>query len=189
LELDQYVFQEKKWEQVHLLWVRSFSSIYNPTLAIKILKALQDEGIPASLCMVGPDSDGSMETVKQLAKSLDVPVRITGKLPKKDWLALAKDYNIFINTTNFDNMPVSVIEAMALGLPVISTNVGGLPFLIQHEKDGLLVPPNNVDAFVVAIKQVINNPVASKAMAIHARKKVEGFDWELVKYQWIELLS
>ena len=139
--------------------------------------------------MVGPDADGSMEAVKQLAKDLQVTVKITGKLPKKDWIALAKDHNIFINTTNFDNMPVSVIEAMALGLPVVSTNVGGLPFLIKDNMDGLLVPPNNAEAFVVGIKQLINNPVASNTIAFNAREKVEQFAWGIVKHQWIELLD
>jgi len=86
-------------------------------------------------------------------------------------------------------MPVSVIEAMALGLPVVSTNVGGLPYLLEHEKDSLLVPPDDVDAFLVAVKQLINNPEASKTIAIHARKKVEQFDWDLVKERWKELLS
>ena len=189
LEMDQYVFHIKELQKVDLLWVRSFSTIYNPLLAVKILKELQDDNIQASLCMVGPDADGSMETVKQLANELNVSIKITGKLPKKEWLALAKDYNIFINTTNFDNMPVSVIEAMALGLPVISTNVGGLPYLITHEKDGLLVPPNNVDAFVVAIKQLLNNPVATNTLAFNARQKVEQFDWNVIKYKWVELLS
>lgn len=188
LELEQYVFQEKELQEVRLLWVRSFSKIYNPELAIKILKALQDEGLKASLCMVGPDADGSMQRVKELATNLNVTVRITGKLPKKDWIALANEYNIFINTTNFDNMPVSVIESMALGLPVVSTNVGGLPYLIQQEKEGLLVPPDNVEAFVVAIKQLMNYPIASRTMAFNARKKVEAFDWDVVKYQWLELL-
>ncbi|PWK18606.1 glycosyltransferase family 4 protein [Xanthomarina spongicola] len=189
LEMDQYVFHIKELQKVDLLWVRSFSTIYNPLLAVKILKELQDDNIQASLCMVGPDADGSMETVKQLANELNVSIKITGKLPKKEWLALAKDYNIFINTTNFDNMPVSVIEAMALGLPVISTNVGGLPYLITHEKDGLLVPPNNVDTFVVAIKQLLNNPVATNTLAFNARQKVEQFDWNVIKYKWVELLS
>src|SRR5690554_777156 len=71
LELELYAFEEKNLEEVNLLWVRSFSSIYNPTLAVHILKALLNQGIPANLCMVGPDSDGSMETVKQLAKDLN----------------------------------------------------------------------------------------------------------------------
>ncbi|GGG52933.1 glycosyltransferase family 4 protein [Bizionia arctica] len=189
LELEHYIFQEKTLDEVKLLWVRSFSSIYNPELAVKVLKALQDQGIAASLCMVGPDSDGSLETVKQLASSLKVSVTFTGKLPKEEWIALAKDYNIFINTTNFDNMPVSVIEAMALGLPVVSTNVGGLPYLIDHKTDGLLVPPNNVEVFVEAIKQLISHPEATQVMTLNARKKVEAFDWEVVKEKWFEVLS
>src|SRR5690606_41946312 len=129
LELEQYEFQEKEYSEVTLLWVRAFASIYNPELAVHVLKALQVQGINASLWMVGPHTDGSMERVKSLATNFGVSVTITGELPKKDWIALAKDYNIFINTTNYDNMPVSVIEAMALGLPVVSTNVGGLPYL------------------------------------------------------------
>ena len=80
--------------------------------------------------MVGPDKDGSLEKTKQYAKEKGVlhRVRFTGGLSKTEWIELSKDYNIFINTTNVDNTPVSVMEAMALGFPVISTNVGGVPF-------------------------------------------------------------
>src|SRR5690606_33529733 len=83
LELEQYEFQEKEYSEVTLLWVRAFASIYNPELAVYVLKKLQDDGIQASLCMVGPDTDGSMERVKSLATNLGVSVTITGKLPKK----------------------------------------------------------------------------------------------------------
>ena len=55
-------------------------------------------------------------------------ITITGILRKAEWIELSKDYDVFINTTNVDNMPVSVIEAMALGMPIVSTNVGGIPF-------------------------------------------------------------
>lgn len=189
LDIENYTFHKKDFQEVNLLWVRSFSTIYNPLLALSVLKALKDQGIKASLCMVGPDADGTLTSVKQLALDLNIPVKLTGKLPKKEWLALAKDYNIFINTTNFDNMPVSVIEAMALGLPVVSTNVGGLPYLIDQEKDGVLVPPESVEAFVEAIKKLLENPEIAGEMAVQARKKVEGFDWELVKHKWFELLS
>jgi len=189
LDLEKYIFNVKDFQEVKLLWVRSFSKIYNPILAIRVLKALQDDNIKASLCMVGPDSDGSLEAVKQLAQTLKVSVKFTGKLSKEDWIALAKEYNIFINTTNFDNMPVSVIEAMALGLPIITTNVGGLPYLITHEEDGLLVPPNSVDAFVAEIKKLINNSEVSRNLAFNARQKVEKFDWNIIKYQWIDVLQ
>jgi len=189
IELRNYPFKERKFDEVKLLWVRSFSKIYNCELAVKILKALQEEGIRASLCMVGPDSDGSLGDVKALAQKLQVAVTFTGKLSKADWIALSNDYTIFINTTNFDNMPVSVIEAMALGLPVISTNVGGMPYLIAHEKDGILVPPGSVVDFVDAIKLITSDSVLYERIVRNARLKVEHYDWSLIKLQWAKLLK
>jgi len=79
--------------------------------------------------MVGPDKDSSLGEAKDLAKQLGVAesVTFTGVLPKAQWHQLSEKFDIFINTTNIDNMPVSIIEAMALGLPIVSTNAGGLP--------------------------------------------------------------
>lgn len=150
---------------------------------------MKDENIEAELCMVGPDNDGVLQKVEELAKELNVEVTFTGKLSKTKWINLSKNYNIFINTTNFDNMPVSVIEAMALGLPIVSTNVGGIPFLIDHNQDGILVNPNNVTVFVDSIKQIINQPEFANSIVLKARKKVEHFDWEIVKHKWTELLQ
>ncbi|MBU2939591.1 glycosyltransferase family 4 protein [Lacinutrix sp. C3R15] len=188
IEISKYPFKSRKLDSLDLLWVRSFSTIYNPGLAIKVLHKLQKQGLKASLCMVGPDSDGTMQEVKELANTLEVEVTFTGKLTKEAWIALSKGYNIFINTTNFDNMPVSVIEAMALGLPVVSTNVGGMPFLIENNKEGLLVEKENVDAFVKAIKELVQHPDKTQTRALKARKKVESFSWHLIKKQWVEVL-
>ncbi len=189
IELKKYSFQKKEFNNANLLWVRSFSEIYNPTLAVKLLKALQDESISASLCMVGPENDGSMRKTKACAKQLNVEVTFTGKLTKNEWISLSENFNIFINTTNFDNMPVSVIEAMALGLPIISTNVGGIPFLINNEVDGVLVKPNDIDGFVNAILEIRRKPEKAIKMATLARKKAEEFNWTNVKKQWIKLLE
>ena len=139
--------------------------------------------------MVGPDSDGSLSKVKKFAKKQKVTVNFTGKLSKKKWTNLSKDYNIFINTTNFDNAPVSVIEAMALGLPIVSTNVGGIPFLIANKKEGILVEQNNTEAMVNAIKSIYNNNKLAKLLTINARRKVEQFDWQEVKKLWFEILK
>ncbi|WP_303317397.1 glycosyltransferase family 4 protein [Flavivirga abyssicola] len=189
IELSNYIFKERTFDKVKLLWVRSFSKIYNPLLAIKILKGLNDINIDAELCMVGPDSDGTMQEAIDYAKELKVEVNITGKLSKKEWIELSKDYNIFINTTNFDNMPVSVIEAMALGLPVISTNVGGMPFLIEDKLTGILVKPNSEKVFIKAIQELLNSPKESNVIAINARKKAEQLDWNIVKNQWNKVLK
>lgn len=189
IELKNYPYKKRIFDTVRLLWVRSFSKIYNPLLAIKLLKALKDENIDVELCMVGPDSDGSLQEAINYSKSLNVEVTFTGKLSKQEWIEISENYNIFINTTNIDNTPVSVIEAMALGLPVVSTNIGGLPFLIDNDKTGVLVEPNSVEAFIEAIKQIISDSNKANQMAENARKYVEQFDWENVKEKWISILS
>ncbi|MEP1487187.1 MAG: glycosyltransferase family 4 protein [Algibacter sp.] len=188
IEIEKYPFKLRTYDDVKLLWVRSFSEIYNPNLAIDLLFKLQQEGVEASLCMVGPEKDGSLNKAKIYAKSLNVEVQFTGKLSKKEWIKCSEDYNIFINTTNFDNMPVSVIEAMALGLPVVSTNVGGMPFLIENEKEGFLVNPDDSNLFMQAIIRILTKPKESQRMAVMARKKVEQFDWEIVRSKWNDVL-
>lgn len=189
IEIDNYAMATKSYESIKLLWVRSFSKIYNPCMAVRLIKHLQNQGHPATLTMVGPDSDGSLKTVKALATELKVKVNFTGKLSKPEWIVLAKDHNIFINTTNFDNMPVSVIEAMALGLPVVSTAVGGMPYLIEDGIDGVLVPVNDVSAMAEAILRLQSNPDLANAVAARARVKAEGFDWGDVRERWVAVLE
>ncbi len=189
VEIENYSFKQRAFEDVRLLWVRSFSEIYNPNLAIDILFQLQNKGVKSSLCMVGPEKDGSLSKAKAYAESLNVEVVFTGKLSKEEWTSMSKGYNIFINTTNFDNMPVSVIEAMSLGMPIISTNVGGMPFLIKNDIDGVLVNPNNASGFVNAIIGLKNQPKKATEFALNARKKVEQFDWSIVKYKWVALFQ
>lgn len=189
IELEHYEFLNREVETIKLLWVRSFSSIYNPKQAILVLEQLLKNGFKAELTMVGPDVDGSLKAVKQLTNQKNLKVNFTGKLTKKEWITLAKDYNVFINTTNFDNTPVSVIEAMALGLPVVSTDVGGLPFLISNEIDGLLVSPKDVTAMVNAIFKLKANTSFRIKLTTNARLKVEEFSWKAVKPKWETLLS
>jgi len=189
IELKNYTYKTRNFNKVKLLWVRSFSELYNPNLAIDILHKLKQKNIETSLCMVGPDNDGSLIKAKNYAKLLNVEVTFTGKLAKREWIALSSDFNIFINTTNFDNTPVSVIEAMALGLPIVSTNVGGMSFLINNMHDGVLVKPNNINVFVNAIKELITHPEKANQLTIKARNKVEQFDWEIVKHKWIKELQ
>ncbi|GAB1855715.1 hypothetical protein MHTCC0001_05490 [Flavobacteriaceae bacterium MHTCC 0001] len=189
IELNHYNFDKRTFKEARLLWVRSFSSIYNPELAVKVLKILRENNIEATLCMVGPRNDDSLDSTKSLARELGVEVEFTGKLSKKDWHKKAEGFNIFINTTNVDNTPVSVIEAMALGLPIISTNVGGMPFLIEDGEDGILVPPNDEVAFKDAVCRLIEDRNLGKNIADKARKKVESFDWEVVKHKWFSVLS
>ncbi len=188
IEMKEYPFFERPVEPM-LLWVRSFSKIYNPLLAVQVLEKLSVRFPGATLCMVGPEKDGSLAECKKYASDKDLKVEFTGKLSKAEWIQLSKKYSVFINTTNFDNTPVSVIEAMALGLPVVSTNVGGIPYLLSNQEDALLVEPNDVDLLVKSVSYLIDNPKLVAKLTRNARIKAESFDWEKVKLQWFDILK
>ncbi len=189
LELENYSFLLRNNLQPKLLWVRSFATLYNPILALDVLALLRSKGFNATLTMVGPAKDESFEACKIKTEAENLPVTFTGMLAKDAWIALSAQHDIFINTTNFDNTPVSVMEAMALGLPVVSTNVGGLPYLIANEIDGILVPPKDIATFTKAIEKLLANPKKAVEISLAARKKVAQFDWQVVKQQWTSLLS
>ena len=189
ISVTNYKFKKRTKLKPKLLYVRAFSKIYNPKMAIEVLKILKKTYPKANLCMIGPDKDGTLNEVKQLIDRYELhdSVEITGVLSKKEWHEKSENYDIFINTTNVDNTPISVIEAMALGLPVVSTNVGGLPYLIQHNVDGVLVEKNNPSAMTKEICKIVEENKYS--LAINARKKVENFDWNIVQSKWIQLLE
>jgi len=191
IKLATYPFKLRNNIKPGLLWVRSFHHIYNPTLAIKIVKALSEKYNDITLTMVGPDKDGSLEECKKLAEQLDILEKLTftGRLTVGEWVKLSATHDIFINTTNFDNLPVSVIEGMALGLPVVSTNVGGLPYLVKNNNNGILVNPNDETAFTEAIEKLLTEPAFTQQLSTQARNTAEQFDEGRVLQLWNNLLQ
>lgn len=189
IEIENYQYKKRENLQPRLFWVRAFKEIYNPTLAIEVLNLLKQKFANSKLCMVGPFVDSSYKDCENLIKKyhLEDSVEFTGVLKKEEWHKKSEEFDIFINTTNFDNTPVSVMEAMALGLPIVSTNVGGIPYLLEDEIDALLVNPNDVNQMVSQISRILNNDL--QHLAISARKKVEGFSWEENRTKWLEILK
>jgi L-malate glycosyltransferase len=189
IEIVNYSFKNRNNFEPKLLWVRSFDEIYNPKMALHVLLELQKTHPNATLCMVGGGNENQIEECKKLANDLKLKVVFTGQLSKSEWIKLSEEYDIFINTTHFDNMPVSLIEAMALGLPIVSTNVGGISFLIENNVNGLLVNDEDVNEMINSILILIQNPEKSNLIAKKARLKASHFDWETIKKQWLKLLK
>lgn len=188
IELENYPFLPRTIAQPQLLWVRSFAKIYNPIMAVEVFSLIKKKYPKASLAMLGADKDGSLAYVKNRAKELELQVLFMGNLSKEDWIRYSKGFSIFINTSHFDNMPVSVIEAMSLGMPVVSTNVGGIPFLLQHQKEALLVGDGDINAMVEAIDQLLEDAALFEKLSINARIKAEQFDWAMIKNRWSTIL-
>lgn len=192
VDLSRYQYRRVDSATLKLVWLRAFHSIYNPTLAAKTLVELNKRGHEPFLIMVGPDKhDGSFSDFLQMVKAYGVmdQTNITGRIPNDQVPEVLSQGDIFINTTNVDNTPVSVIEAMACGLCIVSTNVGGIPYLLENGVDALLVPPDDPKAMAEAIIQIINDPSLAAKLSSNARKKAETFDWSIVVHQWENLFS
>jgi glycosyltransferase involved in cell wall biosynthesis len=166
--------------------------MYNPSLAVDVLAQLRNDFPDVTLTMVGRDKgDGSLQEMWKRATSLRVSDRITvmGGVPKAEVPRCLSQGDIFLNTTNVDNMPTSVLEAMACGLCVVSTNAGGLPYLLEHETDALLVAPNDAEAMTAAVRRILLSPALATHLSTQARSKVLALDWSVIAPQWEKLLS
>ncbi|NQY28898.1 MAG: glycosyltransferase family 4 protein [Flavobacteriaceae bacterium] len=190
LDINAYKFKIREKFIPSLLYVRAFDKIYNPQMAVSVLSELLIKHPSSKLCMVGPDKDGSLQECKNLAMSLGVSefIEFKGLLSKTEWHKLSEEFDLFINTTNIDNTPVSILEAMALGLPVVSTDVGGIPYLIEDSVTGILVSSNDIQGMVNRIVKYLDAQKDLQYIAQNARKKVEYFDWNTVKQRWIDIL-
>lgn len=191
IEVLNYPMTIRKKFRPRILWVRSFHKIYNPVLAIYVLEKLLKRWNDTELCMVGPDKDGSMKDVIRLAKELNITnhLKITGKVKRKDWIELSKKYDIFINTSQVDNHPVTLLEIMALGLPIVTTNVGGIPFIIKNKKNGLLVKSNNAEEMADRISMLISGEIDGKLITRNARKEILELDKNKVIKKWYSLVD
>ncbi len=191
LTTNSYAFRLRERPQPRIVWLRALHAVYNPSLATRVVSLLAPDFPQIELTMIGRDKgDGSKQIVQQMAKELDITERITftGKVPRAavaDWLDRG---DIFLNTADVDNTPLSVLEAMASGMCIVSTNVGGIPYLLEHDVDALLVPPRDEVAMAAAVRRVLTEPGLAERLSRNANKKAMQFDWSVVLPQWDELL-
>ncbi len=191
LSLDNYPYKRRSAINPKLLWVRSIHSIYNPRMAIKVLSLLSENYPDSTLCMVGPIKEKAVFTqINRDIKSMQLEnkVSLTGQMSKKDWIQLSMEYDIFLNTTFIDNTPVSVMEAMALGLPVISTNVGGIPHLIKDGINGKLVEQDESPTMVKYIMELLEDENKVKSLTENAYEFISQFDKKIIMKKWNRII-
>lgn len=174
-----------------IVWLRAFHRIYRPEDAPRVLAAVRASHPEAMLTMVGSDKDGSLATTRAAARELGVEdaVRFTGRVPKQEVPAVLADHDVFLNTTSVDNTPVSVLEAMASGLCVVSTDAGGIPFLCRHGEDSLLTAVGDVPGLAASIMRLLEDPELASRLAGNARSATAAFSWDSVLPTWERLIA
>ena len=93
--------------------------------------------------------------------------------------------DIYIQTPAIDNMPLSVLEAFAAGTPVISTNAGGVPAILDHGVHGLLVPPDDDRAMAEAALRLLDDDGLARRLSLAARAATDAYTWARVRPLWL----
>jgi glycosyltransferase involved in cell wall biosynthesis len=164
----------------HLLVARNLEPIYDNETAIRAFAMVHDRHPDATLTVAG--SGPLAESLRQLAESLQVAdaVIFAGRLDRDAMAQAYRNADIAVNPSLVDNMPNSVLEAMASGIPVVSTNVGGVPFIVSDEQTALLVPAQSPEAMANAILRLIDDTSLAGRLVDNGLTEVQKYTWQRV---------
>lgn len=175
-----------------LVWLRAFHEIYAPEMAVTVLALLKDEFPGIRMKMIGADKgDSSRRATLDLARTLGVKehIEVCDAVQKSSVPEMLGAGDIFLNTARIDNTPVSVLEAMASGMCVISTDAGGLPFLLRAGEDALLVPTDRPDLMAAAVRALLNDQSFALQVREAGRAAAQAYDWAAILPKWQDLLT
>jgi len=190
IHVSHYPYELRSTPSPELVWLRAFERIYHPEDAVSTLAILLKDFPKARLYLIGPDKgDGTFQEVEKLADSLRVRDKITfaGSVAKDKVPLWLNKGDIFLNTTAYESFGVSVIEAGAVGLPIVTTNVGELSHIWQDRKDAILVPVNDPQCMAQAVCEILTEPGLAAGLSRKAREKAERFDWANILPVWEDL--
>ncbi|MES2537642.1 MAG: glycosyltransferase family 4 protein [Pseudomonadota bacterium] len=170
-----------------LLVARNLEPIYDNATALRAFSLVQGTFPAARLTIAG--SGPELSALKKIADELGLTqsVTFTGRVDNEGMAALYRQADIMINASLVDNMPNSVLEALASGVTVVSTNVGGVPYLVEHEKTALLVPPQDPKAMAEAILDLLNNPIKSSKIQQAGMESVQQYAWPQVRNRLLQV--
>ena len=182
IELDEHQYRERTTIQPHFICVRAHEELYNIPCILRAFQKTLTELPDATLTLVG---DGSQHNaLLQMVKELGLSnVTFTGRVDNKDIYYCLDKADVMISSPKVDNMPVSLLEALNAGLLVISSNVGGVPYMIENSKTGYLFPSDDSDTLANLMIQAVRLPSESLTIIRNAHQAVNTFRWENIQKQ------
>lgn len=180
IDLRQDVFKERPILKPRFISVRTLSSLYNVDFIIKAFYYIKEKYPQATLSILG---DGPMESqLRELVKEKEIKgVSFIGRIQNNEVYKYLSEADIMISSPRIDNMPVSVLEAFNAGVLVISSCVGGVPYMIQSNNNGLLFELNNMQHLIDCVDCAISDPDNSIKMIRNAHKSLEKYTWCNIK--------
>lgn len=164
-----------------ILVARNLEPIYDNANALRAFAIIRQHSPGATLTIAG--SGPELEMLQTLADALKISeaVRFTGRIDNQDMPSLYQQADIMLNPTLADNMPISVLEALASGVAVVSTGVGGLPYLVEHERTAVLVPVQDPEAMARAVLYLLQDNNKLRQMCAAGVESVKQYAWPQVR--------
>ncbi|NPD46729.1 glycosyltransferase family 4 protein [Lentimicrobium sp. S6] len=168
------------FDKPRLISIRALKKIYNIDDIIKSFKLVHEKYPDAQLVIAGTGSKA--EELSDLREKLNLSnISFLGFLNNKQIPEELLKSNIMISVPSFDNQPMSILEAFASGVPVISSNVGGVPFMIKDGVNGFMVDVNCPKQIAEKISWIMNNPGKTIQIADNAKKELKQYQWESIR--------
>jgi L-malate glycosyltransferase len=181
---DRFRYKERKPLQPIFLSNRNLYPLYNVACILRAFAKIQHTHPNARLIIAG---DGSQRpSLEALARDLKLEhVEFRGRVAPHKMHELYDDAHIFLNSSNIDNMPGSILESFATGMPVVSTSAGGIRCIVTHEQTGLLVPRNDHEAMAAWAMRLLESPQLASNIARNAYEECANYKWDAVREKWL----
>ena len=185
VDLDVFRYRERKPIRPIFLTSRLHEPLYNVPCALRAFAVVQRHYPEASLVVAG---DGWMRPqLEQLAADLGLKnTRFVGRVLGGDMPDLYDGSDVYLNATNIDNMPGSVIECLSCGLPVVTTDAGGVPYIVTHEETALIVPRDDHQALADQAMRLLRDDDLAVRLARNGRMACVNYAWPAVRSGWLE---
>jgi glycosyltransferase involved in cell wall biosynthesis len=184
VDLSQFRYRERTPLRPHLVCTRGFSRYYSVDVVVRAFAEVKKEYPEAKLDLVG---NGPLESeVRKLVVDLNLTgVNFAGVASRQEIGKYYDQADIFINASWLDNMPLSVIEAFAAGTPVVTTSPECMPYLVEHERTGLLSRVGDEKALASDVIRLLRDPALAASLARNAHEESRKYTWEAVREQWL----
>jgi glycosyltransferase involved in cell wall biosynthesis len=173
-------------QQAHIVVTRNLEPIYGIDTALQAF-AIVSSRMSARMTVAGEGPERTR--LEELAVRLGIAdkVRFAGRLGRDAMAALYRDADLMLNASTVDNMPNAILEAYATGVPVVSTNAGGIPHIARDGDTALLVPAGDAQALAQAACRVLGDPELARRLAEQGLEQARGYAWSAVGRSWLEL--
>lgn len=186
IDLDKFDFRERAPLRPLFLSNRNLEAHYGVDCLLRAFARIQQEVPEAALTVVGDGSE--REALEKLKVELDLrQTSFTGRVEHEEIHQHYSSSDVYLNASRIDNQPLSILEAFACGLPVVTTDAGGIPYIVTDGETGFLVRVGDCEALADRALELLAHQNTAIRMAHRARAECVKYTWEVVREQWLDM--